>query len=152
MLYFDRLSESEWNYWEKQRPFIVKEITRQTGLVPELRKEGIAMVDPQGKLTDYGLPEEGTDGHLTLLIAEFLAKRLRKKPDTRIPLAALYAHTAELIREHKKHWRKNVTEPGMEIVGNVETNPAELDEFQRSPSVFRSYRRHRTSLCWLRCH
>ena len=114
MLYFDRLSEAEWNYWEKQRPSIVREIIRQTGLVPELRKEGIAMVDPQGNLTDHGLPEEGTDGHLTLLIAEFLANRLRKKPDTRIPLAALYAHTAELIRTHKKHWRKNVTEPGME--------------------------------------
>ena len=114
VLYFDRLSEAERNYWEKQRPFIVKEITRQTGLVPELRKEGIAMVDPQDKLTDYGLPEEGTDGHLTLLIAEFLANRLRKKPDTQVPLKALYAHTAELIRTHKKHWRKNVTEPGME--------------------------------------
>ena len=115
VLFFDSLSEPELQYWEKQRPSIVREISKQTGMVPELRLEGIAMVDPTGKLTDYGLPEEGTDGHLTLLLAEFLAQRTRKDPDTQIAKSTLYAETARLIQIHHKHWRKNVTDPGMKV-------------------------------------
>lgn len=115
VLFVDNLSETELQYWEKQRPSIVREISKQTGLEPELRFEGIAMVDPSGKLTDYGLPEEGTDGHLTLLLAEFLAARVRKDTQLGVPKSDLCAQTARLILIHKKHWRKNVTEPGMEV-------------------------------------
>jgi len=113
VVYHEQLSLEEITYWEKQRPFIVREIEEQTGLVAEPRAEGIAMVDPIGDLTDLGLPEEGTDGHLTLLIAEFLAKKLRKSKQVQIPTTTLYAHTTRLINEHKQHWRKSVTEPGM---------------------------------------
>ena len=72
------------------------------------------MLDPRGDLTDLGLPEEGTEGHLTLLVAEFFAEHLRRHGETGVSLAALWAHTAQLIAEHRNHWRKDVSEPGAE--------------------------------------
>ena len=48
-------------------------ITEPTGLVAEVRAEGVAMVDPHDDLTDVRMPESGTDGHVTLLLAEHLA-------------------------------------------------------------------------------
>tara|TARA_R100000027_G_scaffold32919_1_gene24125 strand:+ start:2962 stop:4248 length:1287 start_codon:yes stop_codon:yes gene_type:complete len=113
VLFYKDLSESELLYWEKQRPSILREIRNQTDLIPELRREGVAMVDLGGDLTDYGLPEEGTDGHLTLLLAEYLGDRLRKNAETRIPKEDLYRKTEQLIQVHRKHWRKNVADPGM---------------------------------------
>jgi uncharacterized protein (TIGR02678 family) len=56
-----------------QRVRVTRRIAEATGLVPELRAEGIAMVDPDDQLTDVRMPEQGTDGHATLLLAEHLA-------------------------------------------------------------------------------
>jgi uncharacterized protein (TIGR02678 family) len=76
VLYYEELTDGEREYLDRQRGSILKEIETATGLVREVRAEGIAMTDPTGTLSDYGLPEEGTDGHLTLLLATFLAGRL----------------------------------------------------------------------------
>jgi uncharacterized protein (TIGR02678 family) len=76
------------------------------------------MVDPTGKLTDYKLPEDGTEGHLTLLLAEHLAARLRAAPgsDPRLSMEALVAFTRRQIQDHHRHWRKNAREPGQDRV------------------------------------
>jgi uncharacterized protein (TIGR02678 family) len=112
VLYYDELTAAERDYLDRQRGSILKEIEMATGLVREVRAEGIAMTDPTGTLTDYGLPEEGTDGHLTLLIATFLAGRLRDVPGVSIAIDALVARTRDFIAQHHKHWRKDVREPG----------------------------------------
>jgi uncharacterized protein (TIGR02678 family) len=70
------------------------------------------MTDATGTLSDYGLPEEGTDGHLTLLLATFLAGRLRDAPGASIAFDTLVARTQYFIGRHHKHWRKDVREPG----------------------------------------
>ncbi len=80
VLYFDDLDDAELEYLRRQRPAIVRRITELTGLVAEVRAEGIAMVDPEEDLTDVRLPEPGTDGHLTLLLAEHLAAGRRRAP------------------------------------------------------------------------
>ncbi|CRK54966.1 FIG087842: Hypothetical protein [Alloactinosynnema sp. L-07] len=38
-----------------------------------MRAEGVAMVDADDELTDVRMPEQRTDGHVTLLVAERLA-------------------------------------------------------------------------------
>jgi hypothetical protein len=48
-----------------------------TGLVAEQRAEGLALADETGSLTDVAMPAEGTDAHVTLLVAEYLANRSR---------------------------------------------------------------------------
>jgi len=75
VLYYDELTEAELAYLTGQRGAITARITELTGLIAEVRAEGIAMVDPHDDLTDVRMPDTGTDGHVTLLLAEFLAAR-----------------------------------------------------------------------------
>ncbi|HEY1665347.1 MAG TPA: DUF2398 family protein, partial [Trebonia sp.] len=84
-------------------------ISDATGLLPELRAEGIAMVDPHDELTDVRMPEQRTDGHVTLLLAEYLAGR------GRAPRGELLTFIRRAARAHATYWRKGVTEPGAEI-------------------------------------
>ncbi|HVL98186.1 MAG TPA: TIGR02678 family protein [Egibacteraceae bacterium] len=115
VVYYDDLDADTLDYLHRQRGRLLTEIADATGLVPEVRAEGIALVDERGDATDLGLPEEGTDGHLTLLLAEHLAAHARRHPDTPVAPAALHRHTARLIARHKAHWRKAVTEPGADV-------------------------------------
>lgn len=110
------LDDEETAYLQSQRAFLVSRVQEATGLVPEIRREGIAMVDERGDLTDLGMPEEGTDGHLTLLLAEFLVGEHERKGGgaATVGRAAIERRTAELIEEHKDLWRRDVTDPGAE--------------------------------------
>jgi uncharacterized protein (TIGR02678 family) len=74
-----------------------------------MRAEGIAMVDPEDELTDVRMPEQRTDGHVTLLTAEYLAGR------EQATLEELRAFVRNAAAEHTSYWRKGVTEPGAEI-------------------------------------
>jgi len=117
VLYYDELDEKQVSYLHSQRGRILREIESATGLVAEVRAEGIAMVDPGGEMTDMDMPEEGTDGHLALLLAETLAARLRsgKGVNRSAGMAELRQHVALLIEQHRSHWRKDVAEPGAEM-------------------------------------
>jgi uncharacterized protein (TIGR02678 family) len=116
VLYYETLDERERAYLDRQRGFMLPQITEMTGLIPEIRAEGIALVDSRGDLADVALPEEGTDGHLTLLIAEFLTNRLRENGESIVGVAELSAHVANLINDHRSHWRKDVATPGADRV------------------------------------
>jgi uncharacterized protein (TIGR02678 family) len=113
VVYYDELSEAELAYLTSQRSALVKRISERTGLVPEIRAEGIAMVDPRDELTDLRMPEIGTDGHVALLIAEHLASRA----DDRAGCAAseLHALVRRLADEHQAYWRRSTREPGAEV-------------------------------------
>lgn len=118
--YHSDLTQAQRDYLLRQRHRIIASITQATGLLPELRAEGIAMVDERGDCTDVTMPDQGTDGHLTLLVAEHLADRLRQAVaagDDRVvvPLAELEARVAALAREHRSHWRADTREPGAEV-------------------------------------
>jgi uncharacterized protein (TIGR02678 family) len=58
------------------------------------------------------MPEEGTDGHASLLIAEHLANRLRDERTDPVSISELEGYVESLIRRHRHHWRKDVGEPG----------------------------------------
>ncbi len=115
VLYYADLAADERDYLEKQRHFIVREIERATGLIAEIRSEGLAMVDRSADLSDYSLPETGTDGHVTLLLATFLADLLRAGKDIPVPVTRLESETARLAKIHKG-WRKDARQPGSEKV------------------------------------
>lgn len=111
VVYFEELDAEAAEYLRSQRPAIIRRITELTGLVAEVRAEGIAMVDPEGELSDVGLPEPGTDGHLTLLLAEHLAD-----PGVREHrLEDLHGLTRGLAARHRTYWRRSASEPGAEI-------------------------------------
>jgi uncharacterized protein (TIGR02678 family) len=108
VLYYDELTEDEHAYLLSQRHAITRRIADATGLIPEIRAEGIAMVDPDDELTDVRMPEQRTDGHVTLLVAEYLAGREQATLDE------LNAFVARAAAEHAAYWRKGVTDPGAE--------------------------------------
>ena len=108
VLYYAELDDEERAYLLSQRHAITRRIADATGLTPEMRAEGIAMVDPEDELTDVRMPEQRTDGHVTLLVAEHLARR---EQATRGELRAFVRRAAA---EHASYWRKGVTEPGAE--------------------------------------
>ena len=108
VVYYGELDEDERAYLLSQRHAITRRIEDATGLIPEMRAEGIAMVDPEDELTDVRMPEQRTDGHVTLLVAEHLARR------EQAPLDALHAFVRQAAAEHATYWRKGVTEPGAE--------------------------------------
>ena len=116
VLYYDELQEAELAYLKTQRPHLLREIEEGTGFVAEVRAEGIAMADPRGDATDIAMPQEGTDGHVAMLLAEWFAEQIRDTDNGRpfIGQAAIRARVAELITEYGKYWRKEVREPGAE--------------------------------------
>ena len=70
-----RAVRSRARYLTSQRAALTQRISERTGLVAEIRAEGIAMVDPSDDLTDVRMPEAGTDGHVALL-----ARRVSGEP------------------------------------------------------------------------
>jgi uncharacterized protein (TIGR02678 family) len=116
VLYYDSLLPEEKTYLDRQRSSILREIEEATGLIREVRAEGIAMVDQSGKLTDYRLPEEGTVGHLSLLLTEYLADLARKGVGAFISLEEIIVFSRDAIETHRGRWRKDVTQPGQDRV------------------------------------
>jgi uncharacterized protein (TIGR02678 family) len=108
VVYYDELDDDESAYLLSQRHAITRRIAEATGLIPEMRAEGIAMVDPDDELTDVRMPEQRTDGHVTLLVAEHLARREQATLDE------LHAFVRRAAAEHAGYWRKGVTEPAAE--------------------------------------
>lgn len=106
ILQYTDLDRDERAYFATQRPHIVGPILEATGLVEEARAEGIALVDPDATLTDVWMPEEGTEGHLTLLVASWLGGR------GAVTRTAVAAHVRALTETHRAHWRKDVHLPG----------------------------------------
>ncbi|TDO30625.1 uncharacterized protein (TIGR02678 family) [Kribbella sp. VKM Ac-2527] len=110
VLYYDELDEAERAYLQGQRAAITARITELTGLVPEVRAEGIAMVDPYDDLTDVRMPESGTEGHATLLVAEYLANQAERE----VQVGEIHELLRRKAVEHKSYWRRDAAEPGAE--------------------------------------
>lgn len=106
VVYYDDLDDAERAYLVSQRAAITRRIEEATGLIAEVRAEGVAMVDPDDELTDVRMPEQRTDGHVTLLVAEYLSRRDGAARDD------LVAFVRDAAARHRSYWRKGVTEPG----------------------------------------
>ncbi|MEU3897175.1 TIGR02678 family protein [Streptomyces sp. NPDC045251] len=138
VLYYDELTDDELVYLTRQRGFITARISELTGLVAEVRAEGIAMVDPPPELrpggapndlTDVRMPEQGTHGHVTLLLAQHLARA----PGPVTP-SELALRVRELATEHGSFWSKSAREPGAEptLVGQALTRLEALGLVERT--------------------
>lgn len=102
-------------YYVNQRGALAARLAAATGLIAEQRAEGLALVDPDGDLTDIRMPAEGTEAHVTLMVAELLATRAREPAppnDLPLTLADIAAHIDTARRTFGKFWRKSALEAG----------------------------------------
>lgn len=114
VVYFDALDDAPRAYFANQRGAMATRLCEATGLVPEQRAEGLALVDEDGALTDVAMPAEGTEAHATLLVAEFLAGRQRVGAAEGCGLDEIAAFIAEARKRYGNYWRKSAREPGAE--------------------------------------
>lgn len=115
VLYLADLEEDERAYLSSQRHYLVGQVTAQTGLQVEVRREGLAAVDPAGELSDVLFPANGTLSHCALLLAEHLGRRGREAGGmpVRVPRGELESVLAELVDRYGRFWNKQVREePG----------------------------------------
>jgi uncharacterized protein (TIGR02678 family) len=128
VLYYEELDVEQLAYLTGQRAALTRRVSELTGLVAEIRAEGIAMVDPDDDLTDVRMPDTGTDGHVTLLLAEYLARRLGESAVDEPGVGAtpggpqpveeeqLRRFVRSLAEEHRSYWRRAAQEPGAEAL------------------------------------
>lgn len=124
VVYIDNLGPEARVYFINQRGAMAARLCDATGLTPESRAEGMALVDDAGVLTDVAMPAEGTEAHATLLVADFLARGCRQgRPNgaavSQEPAAPVrMADVVEFLREAKvrfgKYWRKSARAAGAE--------------------------------------
>jgi len=123
VVYIDMLDPEARGYFVNQRGAMAARLCDATGLVAEQRAEGLALVDEAGVLTDVTMPAEGTDAHVTLLVAEHLASGYSRRPTDASGATQPYVVTrgheiVSFLRDAKnrygRYWRKSAREPGAE--------------------------------------
>jgi uncharacterized protein (TIGR02678 family) len=96
ILYFHDLNEEERAYLEQHRGHLLRQIHDATGLIAEVRCEGIAMVDEGGDMTDLKLPDESAEGQLALTLAQWMAELPRNCETEAIPTSSIEQHVREI--------------------------------------------------------
>ena len=124
VIYVETLDADSRAYFFNQRGAMAARLCDAAGLVAEQRAEGLALVDEAGDLTDVAMPAEGTDAHVTLLVAEYLAaghRQLRSDgADATQQVARVIGENdiADFLHQAKgqfgRYWRKSAREPGAE--------------------------------------
>lgn len=109
VVYSDTLNDELRAYFANQRGAMATRLCEASGLVPEQRAEGLALVDDSGVLSDVAMPAEGTEAHVTLLVAEHLAGLAEALSE-----AEVATFVASLRERYGRFWRKSAREPGSE--------------------------------------
>lgn len=112
VLYLDELEPGEREYLDHTRHYLIGQVERTTGLAVEVRREGLAAVDPSGALTDLAFPANGTVAHAALRLAEELADRGRRAETspTVMPWSELEELTGTWFSKYRRYWSKEYTE------------------------------------------
>ncbi|HYZ63972.1 MAG TPA: TIGR02678 family protein [Acetobacteraceae bacterium] len=112
VIYTESLDPQVRAYFINQRGAMAARLCEATGLVPEQRAEGLALADETGSLTDVAMPAEGTDAHVTLLVADYLAHRLGN--DAVIAERDIADFLRAARGDFGHYWRRSAREPGTE--------------------------------------
>jgi uncharacterized protein (TIGR02678 family) len=113
VVYAEGLDEQTLAYFTNQRGVMAARLCEATGLVAEQRAEGLALTDENGTLTDVVMPAEGTEAHVTLLVAEYLAGHARQQ-QAALTDDAVAAFVRGATERFGPFWRKSAREPGAE--------------------------------------
>jgi len=103
VVYDSTVDEADMQYFINQRGAMANRLALGTGLVVELRSEGLALCDPDGNCSDVAMPADGTDAHVTLLLADHLAHAGSGVPDR----LRIERFVAESAKRYGRYWRRS---------------------------------------------
>lgn len=109
VLYLEDLDEAELAYLTSQRHYLSRQVTEATGMTVEVRREGLAAIDPGDRLSDLAFPSSGTVSHAALLLGEHLAARgrdLESNGDGMVPRSELSSLMKGLLERYGRFWRQ----------------------------------------------
>jgi uncharacterized protein (TIGR02678 family) len=116
VLYLDRARRRAARLFHEPARHHGRAAVRRHGLVAEQRAEGLALADETGELSDVAMPAEGTEAHVTLLVAEFLASQARRTvagagDERGSPHASPMCAQRQIASA--RYWRKSAREAGL---------------------------------------
>jgi uncharacterized protein (TIGR02678 family) len=116
VVYIDSLDANTRPYFLNQRGSMAARLSEAAGLVAEQRAEGLALADETGSLTDISMPAEGTEAHITLLVAEYLSSKLQegREHTDRLCEVDIASFIDEARERYGRYWRRSAREPGMQ--------------------------------------
>ncbi|MBX9829298.1 MAG: TIGR02678 family protein [Xanthobacteraceae bacterium] len=110
VVYNEAIADEDKPYFINQRGAIANRLASGTGLKVELRAEGLALCDPDGSCSDIAMPADGTNAHVTLLVADHLTQAEGDIP-SRTEIERFVAASTE---RYGRYWRRNAkTESGV---------------------------------------
>jgi len=106
VMYREDVSDYEWSEMRRRLGEDVATLDELFGLRVEVRAEGIAAIDPMGKLSDQLFPTTGTVGHAALLLIE----EVLKMPDAFCSIDVVDACLEKLAKTYQRIWAKSFLE------------------------------------------
>jgi len=107
VLYRDDLDGDEWDELRRRRGDDARFLEEMFGLVAEARAEGIAAVDPDGRLSAVRFPATGTVGHAALLFIAAIHDRYQREW---APSTSAVELIEELTAPHRNRWKVDLVE------------------------------------------
>lgn len=117
VIYIDEIDATARSYFLNQRGPMAARLVDGAGLFAEQRADGLALVDQIGDLTDVSMPAEGTEAHVTLLVAEFLCDRMSSNEEAaqfRVTETDVASFIESVRTRYGRYWRRSAREPGSE--------------------------------------
>lgn len=131
VLYRTDLTEIEWSELRRRLGEEERLLDEMFGLVVEARAEGVAGIDPSGKLAERRFPTGGTLGHAALLLIAALTTHREAECDW----AVIVRHIGELAAAHRRRWSKDLVESPERLARQVVELLVDLrlGEWKRAP-------------------
>ncbi|WP_433612959.1 TIGR02678 family protein [Prescottella agglutinans] len=123
VVYADELTDDE--RLQLALPRTAADVEELTGLVAERRAEGIAMIDPSGRMSDVRFPSTGTVAQVALLLAGEMADRVLDLDASELPRHPL-PDTGQ--RDLMTHLDAAIPSAGIfeQLAEDIEDTPADL--------------------------
>ena len=131
VLYRTDLTDNEWSELRRRLGEEERLLDEMFGLVVEARAEGVAGIDPSGKLAERRFPAGGTVGHAALL----LIAALSIDTEAEYGWDVIVHRIGELAAAHRRRWSKDLVEAPERLARQVVELLVDLrlGEWQRAP-------------------
>lgn len=117
VLYRSDLTDDEWDELRRRQGEEARFLDEMFGLVLEARAEGVAAIDPDGRLSEVRFPATGTVAHAALLLIGALHER--PDPFERLDDSSLHAVVAAITESHAKRWKADLVERPDQLLDRI---------------------------------